>query len=776
MARGTKIPPSVRTAWQSVDLILAAALFFFTACLCSAATIKSTAILLILLTLSAVFLFYEKVRDRVKLPIVALGLVVLMDGLSNLYAVSGKYALYEFLKVLAAFCLAILFLAFTGERDPGRQAAVVLEGCAAIAGLVSIDLLSTRYISTPVLAFLELFTPDYTDLNVVEEGVRITSVFMNPNVFAGCMGIGVLLSLGLAVYTEKKAARAVHLVCLSINSLAFMLAFSMGACVMIVPAFLVFLAFESRERRASLLLLMLETLTVTLLATFPISLTSMTAWDGVRPIPLLCTIGAAAALCVLDLFVGRRAAARLSEHGKAVLCLVGAVLAAVVVFAVVACNWTTGVSLQAGETLRRSSYPAPGTYALTAQADGEVSVVIESQDRAATMMHTSTQLYAGPLSQAEFTVPEGSLVVYFNFRADGQSRLESVAYEGEGGAGAIPLGYKLLPSFVANRLQGLFANQNAIQRFVFFEDGLKLFRRSPVIGLGLGAFENGVRSVQTFHYATKYAHNHYIQTMAETGIVGLVLLLGLLAVSAVAVWRGRKQPLVPALAAALAFMVGHGAVELVFSAYPYLPMAFGVFAIIDLCCGSAVPVPAWMGKQSFRTGATLSASALMVVFGVMLGCNMTAQSIAVQAGTLPELEEAMGLDLFERADYMLTYVVWATEPDLDAETQQKANGYAERLAKIHSNTIPIRLAEYYLVTGQIPKAMEMAEQYVDYVSSANAAWQDTFDLLERYEQDTEVYRAGVTHIAELMEAWNRENLGQIDVDAETWAFIERMRT
>ena len=80
------------------------------------------------------------------------------------------------------------------------------------------------------------------------------------------------------------------------------------------------------------------------------------------------------------------------------------------------------------------------------------------------------------------------------------------------------------------------------------------------------------------------------------------------------------------------------------------------------------------------------------------------------------------------------------------------------------------------MTGQIPKAMEMAEQYVDYVSSANAAWQDTFDLLERYEQDTEVYRAGVTHIAELMEAWNRENLGQIDVDAETWAFIERMRT
>lgn len=54
------------------------------------------------------------------------------------------------------------------------------------------------------------------------------------------------------------------------------------------------------------------------------------------------------------------------------------------------------------------------------------------------------------------------------------------------------------------------------QRFVYVSDAMKLFKRSPIVGLGMGAFENGIYNVQTYHYETKYVHNHYIQTMVET--------------------------------------------------------------------------------------------------------------------------------------------------------------------------------------------------------------------------------------------------------------------
>jgi len=755
--------------------VLSALLFFFAVCLCSAATVRSTAVLLIMLALSLAFLFWGRLRDRVRPPVLALALVVLMDLLSCAYAASGKFALYEMLKVISAFCLALIMLALIGEEKPERKAAAVLEGCAAIAGLVSIDLLSTRWISTPVLTILSQFTTDYMDLAVVEEGVRMTSVFIYPNAFAACMGIGVLLSLGMAVSSEKRGERAVHLVCLSVSALAFVLTFSMGAAAMIVPAFLVLLALTGRDRRTGLFFLMVETLAVTLLCAFPISLTSMTAWTGVRPIPLLCTVGGAAALCALDLLAGQRLAAKLAGRGKAVFGVSAALLAGIVVFIITACNLTTGVTLHGGESLRRSAYPEPGAYTLAAEADGDPFVVIESQNRTDTIMHTSSELYRGPLSQAAFVVPEGSRVVWFSFSADGDVRLDTVKYTGEGGSGGVPLGYRLLPGFIANRLQGLRANQNAIQRLAFFEDGLKLFRRSPIIGRGIGSYANGVTSEQSFYYFTKYAHSHYIQTLAETGIIGFLLFLGILVVSAICVWRGRNRPLAPALGAVLAFLAGHSAVEGIFSSFSSMTMIFSVFAVIDLCCGGTLPVP-WGKKKAVQNGLALGICGLLGVFGVLLGCNITARNMTEQSSDLAALEQAAALDPFEKADYMLTYVVRSTEMEADAEIREKADRYAARLRELDSNTIPIYLAEYYLKIGRTELGLEMAERYAAYISADSTVWQETFDLLERYEQDTPEYRAGVVRIADRLDAWNAENMGHITLNEQAESFIARMRS
>lgn len=775
MARKAQQPVLARSALDWLDTALSTGVFFLAVCLCSAATARSAAILLAVFVLSAAFLFYGRLRDRLKAPILALALVVLMDGVSCSYAVSGKFALFEFLKVFTAFCLALLLLAFTGEKKPERKICVVLEGFAAVAGLTSIDLLSTRWVSGAVLGVLGWFTPDYADLGAVEEGVRMTSIFLSPNVFAGCMGIGVLLALGLAVTAEKRGHRVAHLVCLLVNALSFMLAFSMGACVMILPAFLVLLLLTGKEKRMGLLILMVETLAVTALCAFPISLTSMTVWTGFRPIPLLCTVMGAVALCVLDLLAGQRLAAKLAGHGKAVFWSCAVILAAFVMFIVAACTLTTGATLQAEETLRRSAYPEPGSYTLAVEGEGNPNVVIECQNRADTMMHTSSELYRGPLSQAAFNVPEDSLVVWFCFTAEAEVRLGSVEYIGENSSGSIPLKYRLLPGFIANRLQGLRANQNAIQRFVFFEDGLKIFQRSPIIGLGMGAFENGVRGVQTFRYDTKYAHNHYIQTLAETGIVGLALFLVLLVVSAACLWRGRKKPLAPALGAALAFMACHALVEFTFSIYCYLPMAFGVFAAISLDCGDTFPLPAWMERSAVKNGVVLGICALLALFGALMGCNIAAQNLVEQDASLENLERAAALDPFEKADHMLSYVAQVTGTEPDEEIRQKAERYAARLEKIDSNIIPYYLAAYYLDTGWTERGLEMAERYVTYVSADAATWDQTFALLEEYEQDTEEYRAGVLHIAALLDQWNAENMGSIELDEQSRAFVERMR-
>ncbi|MCG4707652.1 O-antigen ligase family protein [Flavonifractor plautii] len=765
------------TIWKASLPFFLGAVLFLMVCLCSASTIKPATMVLAVGVPILTFLCFTQLRDRMGVPLLLLAAVVLMDGISTLYAVSGKFALYEFLKVLASFCLVLFLLAIAPGKgvQPGRWIATLLETCAALASLVSIDMLSTRWISTPVLALLERFTQDYSALSGVEAGVRMTSIFENPNVFAGCVGIAVLLSLGLIQSSKTNWEKRIHQVLLFLNALAFVLAFSMGATGTIAVAFLALLALEQKEKRAGLLILMLETLVLTLVCAALISMTSFEVWSGVQPIPLLCLLVGSAILCGMDHWLGGPLSKHMEGRGKLILALTGGVLAALVVFAVAAYNITGPVSLQRGEGLRRAAYPEPGTYTLAVEADAGLTVTIESQNQQETMMHTSTELYRGEASGAQFAVPEDSLVVYFNFSAPETVRVESVTYQNEEASGSVPLGYRLLPGFIANRLQGLFANENAIQRVVFFADGLKLFQRSPVIGLGMGAFENGVRSVQSFYYETKYVHNHYIQALVETGVVGLALFLLLLGGSAAAVWRARKRtvvhPLVPALGATLVFMAGHAATEVVFSSYPYLPMAFGVFALISLCCEESKIKLSQMAK----TASCLAASALIGVYAVLLGCNMYAQRLFNGNPTGEDLTVAVSMDRFEWADYALSYVLSVSSAgDVDPSVRQQADEYAERLAEVDSNTIPIYLAQYYFLTGRTQEALDMVEQYVDYVSSDPETWQTAFDLLDQYEQDTDDYRTGVQYIAWKLDTWNQENMGEITVDEEARAFIARM--
>ena len=752
--------------------VLLGILFFFIVCLGSVDFIRKTTMAVAIFALLMIALRFKLLRERLRWPFIALTLYVLMDGVSTFYAVSGKFALREFLKVFLAYLLSVILLAASPQKEEtkGKRIATILAVCAAIGSIVSIDLLSTRWISGAVLWLVGLFSEGYRDLAGVEPGVRMTSVFTNPNTFAGFSGIGTLLSLGLAANEEARKERWLALSLLFLNSLAFILAFSMGASAFIALAFLVFLCMEAAERRAGLLLLMLETLILVALCAALISKTAFQPWSGVQPVPLLCAVLGAAALCLLDRFVGQKLAAKAGAHGKLVPILIVALLVLAALFLAAAWNLTGEIDLAPGEGLRRAAYPAPGDYTLELQTDDAVDVVIESQNRKDTMMHTETVLYSGAAGEASFTVPEDSLVVYFNFSAPEGAHIRAAAC----GSEKIPLRYKLLPGFIANRLQGLLANENAIQRTVFFEDGMKLFRRSPVIGLGMGAFENAIKSTQSFYYETKYAHNHYIQTILETGVIGLILFAALLITSAAAIWKSRRQhPYAAMLGAVLVFMAGHAVTEIVFSAYAYLPMAFGAFALTDLTCGETLERPK-LGR-ALKTAVISITSVCVIVYCFFLAGNMIAKRKIDDSPTLDTLVECTRLDRFEWADYALPYVTNTMGEDVDYDVRHQADAFAKRLSAVDSNTIPFYLAEYYFRTGRTELGAAMIEKYVDYVASDQSAWQRAISLLRTYEDDSVVYRSGVARIARKLDDWNANNLGDIQLDERTREFLDAYR-
>jgi O-antigen ligase len=96
------------------------------------------------------------------------------------------------------------------------------------------------------------------------------------------------------------------------------------------------------------------------------------------------------------------------------------------------------------------------------------------------------------------------------------------------GAGAIPF----LPDVVLNRILTIF-NMNdtsTSSRFPLYEAAVNLIRQEPFTGAGLGsdAVRAAVKEGNLYHGKSPFVHSHnvYLQVWAETGLFGLLALLG----------------------------------------------------------------------------------------------------------------------------------------------------------------------------------------------------------------------------------------------------------
>ena len=393
-------------------------------------------------------------------------------------------------------------------------------------------------------------------------------------------------------------------------------------------------------------------------------------------------------------------------------------------------------------------------------------------------MNTKQTAYTGPADGAAFTAPADNRSVTFVFTADSTVRITAASYGGTS-SGSLKLHYKLLPEAIAERIQNLFSEGNVVQRLVYCQDGLKLFQRSPLVGVGMGGFENGIYSVQSYHYETKYVHNHYIQSLVDTGILGCALWLGLLVSSAAAILRLRRQdtapeaqphPMTAALGAVLLFILIHSAVEVDFSAGYFLPFGFGAFAVINLTCGQLVPVPRLAEKP--RRLLVWASALCLAVFGVLLCMNMRAAVIASQRD-YDAIAQAADLDPYEWADYKLSYVVSASaEDDLPDSMRDTMERYLTDLAALHSNSVPRYLARCYFNLKDTAQGFAMLEQYVDYTPSNPETWENSFRIAMEYDDGSDGFRQGVAALTQRLSDWNDANLGTITLPDDVQAYLD----
>lgn len=727
------------------------------------------------------------------IPAVLLLVYVAFSGLTLFWAISGKFFLAEYSEIFVA---ATLFLAvmLTGkfDRNSARSIMVTLAGASTIYSVLSVEAAATGVFKTLLTAML----PPFGSISAgFEAGTRLTGILGNANLLSTVLALGIIFSICLLCGAEEETLRPVYAAMAAVNAFVFLLLFSMGGTACFALAVLSYLLFAG-QGRASALIRMLETALPSLLWVF-VAFPFFNREGAAAAIPLVAMAGNVITVVLLEKLVAPRLIQRLAQRGKLVLGVLAGVVALAGVY--IALGLTlTGAYTFGGEALQRSAYPAAGEHSLSIQASGDVEVTVISQNMSQVMMHTNTVLYQGSAQEAAFTVPEDSEVCYFTFTADAGTVLEEAKLSsGE----SLKLKYTLLPGFIANRLQGLFANQNAIQRTVFFRDGMKMFYQSPVVGNGVGSFGTGISSVQEFFYETKYIHNHYIQILLEAGILGFVPFVGALLGMAALLWKRRRDEAwefgveYPALWAALVMLCTHIAFEVSMSVIIPLCFAFVTFALIVRCC-AVLPETAPAAKGADRAKQNrkgllvkVGCAVLPAAFVISVCCNMAVEKLYEKpvhsAGEfLANLELGAKLDLYEKNDAKLSYVMMVYRQGL-VEFIPDANRHAEDLLAEQSNSIPSALLGYYLGTGQYDQALEAAKAAARYSASDPEVWNKIIDQYRAYfienpdspllTVDTAALTAGILEYHDLLLERNANSMDEIALSEENADFFVRMQ-
>jgi len=713
---------------QKYDLIPALLLAFGFSLLCLTqfnSNIKWLVVVLCLLSaLICVFAMRKgRLQERFSSPVLAMAGYLVLTALSVCWACAGKFFLREFSKLL--FCLPLylgILFCMRKEQSAIRRLLTVLSAAAAFYAFYSVDMATLR-LSAPLLEHI----PGLATLNVgFESGTRLIGIFGNANISGSVLAVSMFFSLWLLETGDRPSQRIAAAVFFSMQAYNFLLNFSMGATGFFVICVLVYLICSGSERINSLLC-MLEIAVPTLIFVF----LSFSAFeDEASALPLLCMLLNVLTSVVLELFVHKSVVRILQRHRTLTTAFPIVVAVCILVYGIAGLLLEGSLILESGIHVRRACYPDPGTYTLSASGDGSLNVRVISQNEQEIVIQTETVLYSGSADAAVFTVPEDSKVVFLSFSSGDSAVLQHAEIRDSSGACiALHLGYPLLPDFIANRLQGLRANENAIQRTAFLRDGLKIFREHPLFGVGPGGFESQLYGHQDFRYETRYVHNHYVQVLLDNGLFGFLFYAALLILSLCSLFRGRKKEhpfhsLFPALLSSLLMLILHTLMEVSMSVLVFLPYAFTVFALIALCYGK---------PPEKKLPSVICRFALLLVslgYALLISLNISAaKQVNAASGSYRQffltLSKAIKTDAFEYTDWKVSYVNNCALLGLD-EYKPQADRYAEALLDVPSNSLHQYLLDYYLTFRDYDLALTAASNGVAFNYADDNIWNSYF--------------------------------------------------
>ena len=106
----------------------------------------------------------------------------------------------------------------------------------------------------------------------------------------------------------------------------------------------------------------------------------------------------------------------------------------------------------------------------------------------------------------------------------------------------IPVDYKFIPMKLVNNIQSLtINNKNTWERGVFIIDGIKLSCKNWLTGIGGNGWEHCYKAIQSYSYDARYSHCYLTKVWIENGILGLMAIIGIIAIILKTLIQNRKK-------------------------------------------------------------------------------------------------------------------------------------------------------------------------------------------------------------------------------------------
>ena len=779
------VPEKDHPLYDRLFVVGFAVLLFF------AMTVQTVPMSLILAAVALALSFgrggYARFRGRLGIPVLGFLAFLILCGAASLYTSFGAYAYGEYAKLLASGALGLLLLARGREQNAGG----LLFGFSAVCGVIGllcIDAGCRGPLFRGFASFMEgLGDAAYQSLDqATYTGARFDGIYNDANLTGSLMALAVLVGLYLIRTGRKPWERFAACFLTGLSAVAFFTAMSRGAILCFGATLLAYLLIAGKEERLGLFFTMAAMgISMVVFGVVSASLLAGGSFWGT-----LAALPSGVLLWLLNEFPARKATSALAGHGKLLAGVLGGGIAAGIAAVVLALTLTEPFVFTESNFLYRGADVEGGeTYTFSGDWDksSEITVLVYGSTREQELTSVTETYYNGPLEEASFTVPEDVGHVLMQFRGPAGLELRQVSLSD---GTEIPMAYTLLPDNIANRLQkNIFEDSSFLLRLQYDIDGWTLFKESPLAGHGLGATEGLLTSVQPFFYESLYLHNHLLQVMDETGLLGLAAFLAFILGTAVLLIRQLRKartPLVAMLLACLVMMNLHGLMEISFSVQMFQCAAFFLLLLPTVCYGTYTE-----GRKRRAAGiVVLVVSDLWLVISVaLLGGSLLAQK------EYRELDAAgmttgSFIETLERLDRMDAYNDQSYKVNLMGNALQAGGisneGTAARCARELRETGEFDscyyvAAYYYLPLGQLENFFDVLQEGLLQERSNSEAWNSAMNLcIQAFSQidpaEADTFAEGVRGIGEAMDRANAYLLVPVALTEENAALLNCART